>query len=736
MEQREKILIVDDERLNISLLMAQLNQDYDIMVAMDGEQALVNVHSATPPDLILLDICLPGMDGFEVCRIIKSDPKTQEIPIIFVTAMLEEAQEQQGFAIGAVDYITKPCSVSIIQARVKTHLALRKAQAELYLHATTLEDRVEQRTQELYCAKQQIGTLVELGLSLSSARSIDVLLDTALKEAIRLCHTDGGTLYLVNDKQHLEFFLTHNHSLGITSADKDRLQDIFSNIPMFDLDGSPNRTHMVAYAATIGKELDIDDVYASKKYNFSGSKRFDRIANYKTRSLLCVPMKTMAGEVLGVIQLVNPMHSETGELVTFQEVDTAPVQVMAAQAAVALENHQLLDERKKLLDSFIKLIANAIDIKSPYTAGHCKRVPILTEMLAKAVCHSSEPPFTDFQLNKEQMYELKIASWLHDCGKVTTPEHVVDKATKLEAIYNRIHDIRMRFEVLWRDAHLDSLQRRMAGEDVEMVAQQLAERQGQLQEDFAFIAQCNVGGEFMEDDDIERLQALAHVTWKRYFCNKQGLSIAEQNQVAHLPEVKLPVEEPLLADRKEHLLPRGNAEQVMWMNEKYTANRKVPKYENNLGELYNLSIRRGTLNDEERFRVNDHIVQTIAMLEQLPFPQEMRHVPEYAGGHHEKLDGSGYPQSLSKSQLSLPARMMGIADIFEALTAADRPYKTPKTLSEALNIMGWMQKNQHIDADLFRLFVSSGIYQEYADQYLLPHQLDEVKLEDIPGWNG
>jgi HD-GYP domain-containing protein (c-di-GMP phosphodiesterase class II) len=381
-------------------------------------------------------------------------------------------------------------------------------------------------------------------------------------------------------------------------------------------------------------------------------------------------------------------------------------------------------KQRDLHDAIVRLIAAAIDQKSPHTGGHCERVPALATLLAEAATEATEPPFADFALRSEEAWrEFKIAAWLHDCGKITTPEHIVDKGAKLEALYNRIHEVRMRFEVLLRDAEIDYLRalREDPGAEAALHAE-LAEKQRQLREDFAFVAECNVGGEAMSNEAIERLHRIAGLSWLRTLDDRLGLSPLEALRLADFPS-ETPQWEPLLADRPEHRTPREDAESRF---AGFGFTMKPPPLEQDLGELYNLSIRRGTLTDEDRYRINEHISSTIEMLETLPWPEELARVPEIAGGHHEKLDGTGYPRSLPAEKLSVAARIMAIADILEALTAPDRPYKKGKTLSESLRIMRFMALDRHIDADLFRLFIERGLHYRYAEAWMNPSQVDDV----------
>ncbi|WP_462158510.1 HD domain-containing phosphohydrolase [Pseudoalteromonas sp. GB56] len=389
--------------------------------------------------------------------------------------------------------------------------------------------------------------------------------------------------------------------------------------------------------------------------------------------------------------------------------------------------------QKDLLDAFIKLIAQAIDDKSPYTGGHCERVPKIAIALAESAQASKDPIFRSINFNNEEQWrEFKIAAWLHDCGKITTPEHIVDKGTKLEAIYNRIHEIRMRFEVLWRDAEIRCLQGCLdAPHKQQELQQMLTQEHAQIRDDFAFVAACNVGGEFMSDTHLARLKSIAEQTWIRYLDDKLGLSPMEHQKLGNVgmsADSNSPRMEYVLADKAEHVRLRENSTNRF---EGYGFTMVAPEVEQNLGEIYNLSIGRGTLTAEDRYIIQEHISSTIKMLETLPLPQELSRVPEYAGAHHEKLDGTGYPRGLDESQLSMPARIMALADVFEALTASDRPYKSAKTLSESLKIMRFMVLDKHLDKDLFKLFIREGVYQQYAQEFLAPNQWDEVDEEQL-----
>lgn len=572
--------------------------------------------------------------------------------------------------------------------------------------------------------------LIEIGIALSAERDTDRLMETILLEAKDLSNADGGTLYLRTEDDDLKFEIMRTDSLDIAMGGTTGKEITFPPVRLYDPDtGKENRANVASCAALTGESINIPDAYEAKDFDFSGTRKFDEGTGYRSKSFLTVPMKNSQDEVIGVLQLLNAVDRETGEVIPFSDDIQPLIEALSSQAAVALDNKQLLDAQKLLLDSFIELIASAIDAKSPYTGGHCQRVPELTKMLTEAASEASEGPFADFSLNEEQWYELHIAAWLHDCGKVTTPEYVVDKATKLETIYDRIHEIRTRFEVVKREAEIEYLKAVIEGKkDPEKLRAELDERLAKLDDDFAFVAECNIGGEFMAPERIERVTEIAKINWTRTLDDRLGISMEEMRRKERTPPQELPVVENLLSERDDHIIYRDGPEAAASGDNEFGFKLDVPEHKFNLGEIYNLCIPRGTLTDEERFKINDHIVQTIVMLGQLPFPEHLKRVPEYAGGHHEKMDGTGYPRKLNKDDMSIPARIMAIADIFEALTAADRPYKPAKKLSESVKIMSFMKKDAHIDPDLFDLFLRSGVYQRYADQFLDPSQIDDVDI--------
>jgi HD-GYP domain-containing protein (c-di-GMP phosphodiesterase class II) len=445
---------------------------------------------------------------------------------------------------------------------------------------------------------------------------------------------------------------------------------------LFDEEGNPNHSSIVAYSANTGKTVNIKDAYKEKGFDFTGAKTFDKNTGYRTQSVLSVPLKNHENDIVGVMQLINAKDPQSGKTISFSADMQHQIESLASQGAVALTNKRLVAELKSLFESFIQLIATAIDKKSPYTGGHCERVPEITMLLADAVEKTTEGKYADFTMTEDERYELYLAGWLHDCGKVATPPHVVDKGMKLETITDRIEVMDTRFEVLKRDAEIAKLKKQIelmtkgsVNGEIKTLEEDLTTRIEELSLDQTFIQKTNRGGEFMEEEDQKRVADIGNYKW-----NLEG-------------------------------------EETNFFDEKDVRNLQIPK---------------GTLLPEEREIINDHIVITIDMLNKLPYPKNLRKIPEFAGGHHEKLDGTGYPKGLKDEEMSVQAKMMAIADIYEALTAADRPYKDGKKLSQAMRIMGFMKKDYEIDEELFAIFVKQGVYKQYAEKYLGEDQLDEI----------
>lgn len=520
----------------------------------------------------------------------------------------------------------------------------------------------------------------ELLVTLSSEPTTARLLERILDEAQRLARAEGGTLYLFDEtdisKPSLRFALLRNDRLGFKQGGTTGEEITLPPLPMLDENGNENHRLVAVHVAHSRKMSNIPDVYEVTDFDFSGTRRFDERTGYRSQSMLTIPLLNHAGEMIGVLQLINAREADTNKVIPFGDRVVPVIRALASYAAIALNNQMLVQDLKNLLDAFIKTIAKAIDAKSPHTSAHCQRVPLLTELIAQAACED-KGQFKDFRLDDDGWYELRVASWLHDCGKLSTPDWILDKSTKLHGMRDGIDAVNMRFLAARRDLEL-AYCRRMgeAGADAGALRVAMDAELAVLEDDRQFILRSNKGGEFMAQELKDRVRRIAAGTWTDADGNAQ----------------------PMLTEE----------------------------------EVYNLCIERGTLSTEERNKINDHMKVTIDMLEGLPFPRKLRRVPEYAGGHHERMDGKGFPKGLKREQMSLPARMMAIADIFEALTASERPYKLPMKISQALSIMKRMRDDNHIDPDLYRLFVEGRVWQRYAEAApLKPEQLD---VTDVAGF--
>lgn len=541
---------------------------------------------------------------------------------------------------------------------------------------------------------QQLERLNAIGVALSAERNHQRLLEMILLGAQEITNADGGTLYIIHENRWLKFEMLRNNTLNLVLGGCEGQAVPFPPLPLYFDDGSQNLTTVASYAALTKSTVNIADVYQAEHFDFSGTREFDEKTGYHSRSFLTVPMTNHESQVIGVLQLINATDRDSGQVIPFSPANQSLVESLASQAAVAMTNQSLIKGFKDLFEAFIELIAEAIDQKSPYTGGHCRRVPELTMMLAEAAIGDKTGPFKDFALDENELFELKVASWLHDCGKITTPESVMDKPTKLSAIFDRIQLIDQRFDLIKAQtenamlkAQLRLLQQSSVSEN-KVPANKEAAFQKMQTELQAFKQLCDQDREFLRTSNI----------------GVEAMTEADQTRIREIGS-------------RTYIGADGHS--VSFLSE---------------NELYNLSIARGTLTAEERAVINHHINVTINMLESLPYPQSLSRVPEYACGHHERMDGTGYPRGLKREEMSVPARIMGIADIFEALTSKDRPYKKAKTLTESLQILGRMKVNHHIDPDLFDVFIREKIYLKYAEKFLEPEQIDQVDHASIPGY--
>ena len=528
--------------------------------------------------------------------------------------------------------------------------------------------------QKIKNLENRIHRLNEIGMALSTESDSNKLFEMILEEARNITNADGRTLYSKNKEGNLKFEILRNDTMNTIMGGSSNKEIPFDPVKLWVDDSTPNQSNVSAYVALTGETVNIKDAYQEAGFDFSGTKSYDEKTGYHSKSFLTVPLKNHENEIIGVMQLINA-RDEDNEVVPFDKDMQEQIESLASQGAVALTNKKLVGELKTLFEAFIQLIATAIDKKSEYTGGHCSRVPVITMMLADAVAKTTSGKYKDFSMTEEERYELYIAAWLHDCGKVATPPHVVDKGTKLETIFDRIELVKTRMEILKRDVEIDFLKRQLNGSLPEY-DEKYTKAIKEIDENIKFIEACNIGGEFMKSELQDKIVAISK---QKLFLNNKEMNILTDNEVR------------------------------------------------------NLNITKGTLLPEERDIINDHISITIDMLEELPYPKNLKNIPEFAGGHHEKMDGTGYPKGLKADQMSPQAKIMAIADIYEALTAADRPYKDGKKLSQAMRIMGFMKNDYHIDEDLFEIFVNSGVYKKYAEDHVASNQIDKIDEKAVLG---
>lgn len=511
----------------------------------------------------------------------------------------------------------------------------------------------------------RIKKYTRLGVALSAEKDIQTLLQMIAEMARKYTYAEGCTVYLCNEDQNaLQFAVVQNKKLNIDS--KVIGDGKWPEINLYHEDGQENHSNASAYCALKNKTINISDVYDEEGFDFSGTRKFDGLFNFRSQSMLLIPMTDHEDEVVGVLQLLNARKGITRKVCPFLEEDIPMVRGLASQAAVAVNNVRLVQNMEDLLKSFIKSIAAAIDEKSPYTGHHIQRVATLTDMLIDKINRADSGYFAKTHFSEDQADEISIAAWMHDMGKIATPEYIIDKATKLETVYDRIEVVRLRVELMKREREIELLRKKCS--DSAYPKDQIADIDNtDLDETLRFLANINKGSEFTTEEDLVRLEEVASTM--SYNLGGQSFPLLNRNEVDCC------------------------------------------------------SIRRGTLTEEERLLINHHVDVSIMMLEQLPFPRKWKSVPEYAGMHHEKLDGSGYPKGNNKDEISLPARILAVADVFEALTAADRPYKVGKKLSEAMRIIKFMSDDEHLDENLCDLLAQSGIIKEYSGKYLEGKQI-------------
>lgn len=539
----------------------------------------------------------------------------------------------------------------------------------------SLNNGLIKRTSSHYTTQQKIQKLNKIGTALSAENNLDALLEIIVSEAKMLTNADAGTLYIL-DEGHLHFKVAQTDSLGIKmGGTSDAIT--WPPLPLYLEDGSPNKKMVAATCALEDKLINIPDVYEAVGFSFDGTKKFDTGTGYRSKSMLVIPLKNHEFEIIGVLQLLNKHDSDTNETIAFDVEDEELTLSLASQAAVAITNTTLIQGLETLLEAFLQSIIFAISKKSPYTAGHIERMVKLSVMIAEAIS-KDETTYKDKNFSIQEIKQINFAALMHDIGKLATPEQIVDKSTKLETIFDRIEVVRGRIEIIKKALHVELLNQKIKlisdgdTQRIEQSENEFIQSLATLDSYLACIETSNKGTEFTKDEQIALIQKIASEPWV-----VEGVSY--------------------------HIL--------------------------NENEAYNLSVQKGTLTAEEREIINDHAKISIDILNKLPFPKKYKEIPQISGNHHEKISGKGYPLGLKGDEISFEARILAVADVFEALTASDRPYKKGNPLSSAMKIMYFMAKDDELDREIVKFFYHSGLYLEYAEKLLPPQSIDEVTTD-------
>ncbi|MED5353389.1 MAG: HD domain-containing phosphohydrolase [Nitrospinota bacterium] len=506
----------------------------------------------------------------------------------------------------------------------------------------------------------QIKKLSDIGRALSGVHDLNTLLEMIVDQARSFTKADAGTLYIMEENT-LRFQIVQNDSLKIRMGGKTGDTIPFPPVEL-------KESNVSAYVAIKGEPVNIPDVYDTDLFDFTGPKKFDQSTGYRSKSMLVIPLKNHENDVIGVLQLLNATNAINKEVIPFSKDYVNLSESLASQAAVAITNAKLISNMAELFEAFVKVMATAIDEKSPVTGGHIRRVANLTLTMAEFINEHEDGIFKEKKFSPDQMYELRIAAYMHDIGKVTTPVEIVEKAKKLQTIFDRIHYVRLRMDYIIQKVQLegqkikiDLLERNTPKSEVEKFETDLNNKIQELKDIRSFINKCNEPGEFLEDETLDRLKEIS----QRTYLDNEG------------------IEQPFLTE----------------------------------DELLNLSIRRGSITEAERKKMQDHAAVTLRMLKQIPFTKKLKNIPNFAGAHHEFINGNGYPLGLKGDQIPFEGRLMAVTDIAEALTASDRPYKKAMPLETVYRILRSMSEKGELDNDLVELFIGKEIYKIYQEKH-------------------
>ena len=550
-----------------------------------------------------------------------------------------------------MDIKNTPESIEIVQPRVFSN------DENLNTLLNSVVNDVTSHAERLF---EQIKKLSDIGIALSGVYDLNTLLEMIVDSARNFTNADAGTLYIVEENT-LRFKIVQNDSLKIRMGGKDGEPIPFAPVEL-------NQSNVSAYVALNGVSVNIPDVYNTNLFDFTGPKKFDQSTGYRSQSMLVVPMRDHYGDVIGVLQLLNATTFNTGKVTTFSQDYENLTESLASQAAVSITNAKLISNMAELFEAFVKVMATAIDEKSPVTGGHIRRVADLTLTMADVIHNIKEGPYKDITFTQDQIYELKIAAYMHDIGKVTSPVEIVEKAKKLQTIFDRIQYIRLRMAYIsqriileGQNAKIEILQNGSDSEKLIALETETNNKLEEIKEISEFINKCNEPGEFLDDETLERLKEISQKTY---------------------------------IDDEQHQQP--------FLTE---------------DELVNLSIRRGSITETERKKMQDHAAVTLKMLKQIPFTKKLKNIPGFAGAHHEFINGKGYPLGLKGDEIPFEGKLMAVTDIAEALTASDRPYKKAMPLETVNRILRSMAQKEELDNNLVELFIEKEVYKTYQEKY-------------------
>lgn len=644
--KKARILVVDDDPFICDVLRDILEAEhYEVDTAENGQVAF---NKCLPPlsyNLIISDFNMPIMGGMELIGKLRDNGI--DTPIIVLTGTHEFPTALQALKKGASDYLTKDENIQDTVVVSVDH-ALEKYRIVEQNRKLMLDNARMIKDQE-----NVIRKMTEVGTALSTEKEFSKLLNMIVLHARGITNADAGILYFVENKM-LHFSIIQNETLKIHIGGKSD-----QKTPPIAI----HESNITGFAVLMGLSVNIPDIYESDMFDFTVAKKFDASTDYKTKSMLVLPLKNHENEVVGVLQLLNAKDPETNAVIPFGREAESLAESVASQAAVAITNTILVNDMEKLFDSFVEVMATAIDEKSPVTGGHIRRMTDLTMIMADEASKYDSGYFKGVSFTPKQLYQLKISALMHDIGKVTTPTEIVEKAKKLETIFDRVHFVQLRILYVIKLVTIEGYVEKTAlmekgamQAELQAVDDKIKQKVLELEDISAFLAKCNEPGEFIEEAKLERLKAISQMTYV------------------------------------------DNGQVCPFLNE---------------SELENLSIRKGSITEKERKKMQDHAAVSVKMLEKIPFPKTLKDVPRFAGAHHEAINGRGYPLGLKGDEIPFEGRLLAVADIAEALTASDRPYKKAMPLETVYSILRTMAKNGDLDSQLVEMFIENKVYDRY-----------------------